>query len=118
MAMFHGKVGFLIPETNEETGISTPKAVEKPYYGKVKEHARRWTPSEHPNDDLTLSNVIEITANDYAFKHHSCIAYIVYMGNYWKVESIGVNAPNITLHIGGVWNGQTAASAGASSDCS
>ena len=118
MAQFHGKVGFLIIHNDQTTGISSSEAVEKPYYGKVKEHTRRWVSSEHPQDDLVLSNTIEITANDYAFKHASSIAYVQYMGGYWKVESIGVNAPNITLHIGGVWNGPTAASAGASTGCS
>ena len=114
MAVFHDRVGFLIHEDDQATGINQAKAVERPYYGKVLEHTRRWNSSEHPNDDLVLSNQIEITANDYAFKHMSSIAYIHYMGGYWKVDSIRVKTPNIILSLGGVWNGPTAASAGAS----
>ena len=105
MARFHDKVGFLIPIDDQNTGISTNRVVERPYYGSVIEHTRRWESSEHTNDDLNITNQIEITANDYAFKHMSSIAYVRFMGSYWKVVSIRVNAPRIILSLGGVWNG-------------
>lgn len=107
--VFHDKVGFLLYDDNVQTGISKKVPVEKPYYGTVLEHSRRWSPNDHPNDDLTLANQIKITANGYAFKHIRYIAYVHYMGGYWKVDSIRVQSPNIILSIGGVWNGPTAA---------
>lgn len=106
--MFHDKVGFLLYEKDIQTGICSEVPVEKSYYGTVLEHSRRWSSSEHHSDDLTLANQIKITANDYAFKHMSNIAYVRYMGGYWKVDSIRVQSPNIILSIGGVWNGPTA----------
>lgn len=105
MARFHDRVGFLIPEENQQTGMAFNRAVERPYYGRVIEHTRRWEMSEHVNDDLSISNQIAITANDYAFKYMSSIAYIKFMGGYWKVTSIRVKAPEIILTLGGVWNG-------------
>ena len=108
--LFHDVVGFLIYDENVQTGVSKPVAVEKRYYGTVPDPGRRWSPNDHQNDDLTLSNQIKITANDYAFKHMSNIAYVHYMGGYWKVDSIRVQVPNIILNVGGVWNGPTAAS--------
>lgn len=116
MARFHDRVGFLIPRDNQETGIADSVPVEKPYYGKVLEHVRKWSTTESTNDDLVLSNQIAITANDYAFEHMSSIAYVHYMGGYWKVESIKVRFPEIILTLGGVWNGQTESSAGTSED--
>ena len=110
MARFHDKVGFLIPQDNQETGISQPKAVEKSYYGKVLEHTRRWESTEHVNDDLTVANQIAITANDYSFRYMSCIAYVRWMSSRWKVTSIRVKPPEIILTLGGVWNGPTPAS--------
>ena len=44
MARYHGKVGFLIPEDNQETGVARERAVEKPFFGTVIEHTRRWDP--------------------------------------------------------------------------
>ena len=109
MARFHDKVGFLIFSDDQETGMASSKAIERPYYGRILEHARRWEESEHLNDDLRLSNQIAITANDYAFKHMSSIAYVHWMHGYWKVDSIRVKVPEIILTLGGVWNGPTAA---------
>jgi len=112
MAKFHDKVGFLIPYDNQETGMAGSTAVERTYYGRILEHTRRWESTEHVNDDLAVSNQIAITANDYAFKYMSSIAYVHWMGGNWKVTSIRVKAPEIVLTLGGVWNGPTAVSAG------
>lgn len=117
MARYHDKVGFLIPRDNQETGIADSVPVEKSYYGRVLEHTRKWEASESVNDDLTVSNQIAITANDYAFRYMSNIAYARWMRGYWKVTSIRVKAPEIILTLGGVWNGPTAAAAGTSGDC-
>lgn len=111
MARFHDKVGFLICDDNQETGIAENRAVERPYYGKVLEHTRRWESTDHVNDDLTVANQIAITANDYAFEHMSAIAYVRWMRGWWKVTSVRVKGPELILTLGGVWNGQTAASA-------
>lgn len=112
MARFHDKVGFLIPRDNQETGIADTVPVEKPYYGKILENSRKWDYSEHVNDDLTISNQIAITANDYAFRYMSSIGYVRWKGAYWKVASLRVKGPEIILTLGGVWNGPTAAAAG------
>ena len=112
MARFHDYVGFLIPTDDQRTGISTDRVIERPYYGKILEHTRRWESTDHVNDDLTIANQISITANDYAFSHASAIAYVHFMGGYWKVTSIRIKAPEIVLTLGGVWNGPTGATAG------
>ena len=111
MARYHDKVGFLIFEDDQTTGIASSTVVERPYYGEVLDHTRRWDSTEHINDDLVLSNQIAITANDYAYAHMSSIAYAKWMGQNWKVTSIRVKKPKIVLTLGGVWNGATATSA-------
>lgn len=111
MARFHDKVGFLTGQDNQETGKYEQSAVERPYYGRILEHTRRWDSTDHLNDDLTVANQIAITANDYAFKHMSSIAYVHWMHGYWKVASIRVKGPEIILTLGGVWNGPTGAAA-------
>ena len=107
MARFHGKVGFLIPHDDQETGVAQPEAVEKSLFGKVLEHTRRWDSGDQINDNLTVANQIAVTATDFAFKHASSIVYVHYMGGLWKVTSIKVKRPKIILTLGGVWNGQT-----------
>lgn len=105
MARYHGKVGFLIPEDNQETGVARERAVEKPFFGTVIEHTRRWDPEPQRNEDLGLSNQISITATDYAFKYASAIAYATFMGQRWKVTNMRLKPPQIILTLGGIWNG-------------
>lgn len=108
MAVFHDKVGFLISNDNVQTGIADYLAVEKPCYGTIPENRRRWVPADQKNDNLVLDVQIEITANTYIRNHIGDIAYVHYLGQYWKVESIRPNFPKVVLSIGGVWNGKTA----------
>ena len=42
MAQFHDKVGFMIEEDDQETGIPKRTAVEKPYYARIIEPGRRF----------------------------------------------------------------------------
>lgn len=111
MARYHGRVGFLICEDNQLTGEAVNRAVEKPFFGTVLEHTRRWDPIPERNDDLSLVNRISIVANDYAFKHASAIAYATFMGQRWKVTSMQLKPPQIILTLGGIWNGSTPGSA-------
>ena len=106
MARFHGRVGFLVPTDDQETGIIQETAIEKPFYGKVLEHSRMWQSSDMVTDDLQLGNQIAITANDFAFKFASAIKYCEYMGGFWTVTSIKVKHPEIVLTLGGVYNGK------------
>ena len=112
MARYHGRVGFLITEDDQTTGIATERAVEKPFYGTVHEHTRRWDDSGSLNDDLTLGNQISIVATDYAFQHASAIAYAEFMGQKWKVTSVRLKPPQIIMTLGGIWNGRQAGTAG------
>lgn len=105
MARYHDKIGFLITEDNQVTGLVTETPVERIYFGKVLEHTRRWQSSDMVTDDLQLGNQIAITANDYAFKHASAIKYAMLMGCRWKVTSMKVKGPELILTLGGVYNG-------------
>lgn len=106
MAKFHGIVGFVIHIDDQETGIVREEAIERTFYGKVKEHSRRWQSSDMVTDDLQLGNQISITADDYAFHHASAIKYCEFMGCMWTVSGIKVHRPEIDLTLGGVYNGK------------
>ena len=100
MARYHGKVGFVLLKDNQVTGIVEEIAVEKPFFGKVLEHSRRWQSSDTITDDLRLGNQISITATDYAYKHASAIKYCEFMGQMWEVTDIRIKRPQIIMTLG------------------
>ena len=42
------------------------------------------------------------------YNHFTMIRYIEWMGVKWKVNNVEVQYPRLTLHIGGVFNGEQA----------
>lgn len=106
MSKFCGKIGF-IENVQTDTDIWTPETVEKLYYGDTIRRTHKWVNGESTNSNPTISNVISVVADDYAYHKISDIRYIEWMGTKWNVESISVNYPRLELTIGGVYNGDT-----------
>lgn len=108
MSKWYGKIGY--EETSETTpGVWTSGTTEKEYIGDIYKLSSRWqereNSSEDVNDDINISNRISIIADPYAFKNFSKMRYIEFMGTFWKIESVEVNFPRLTISLGGVWNG-------------
>lgn len=104
---FAGAVGF---ETLVEIRPSNWQSVivERKYRGDANRVSRRLqTSGEEVNDDIAVSNEIEILADAFAFENFSNIKYVVWMGTKWKVNTITVEPPRLILEIGGVYNGNS-----------
>ena len=102
---FAGNVGF---ETLVEIRPSNYQSVivERKYRGDITRTSRRLQQSgEKVNDDITISNEIEILADAFAFENFQNIKYVVWMGTKWTVNTITVEPPRLILEIGGVYNG-------------
>lgn len=106
MAKFFGKVGF-VKTVETKPGVWTEVAEEREYYGDVVRHSRRWDSPTQANDNLTLSNEINILADEYVFDNFEFLRYVEYMGALWCVNYIEVNRPRIRLTLGGRYNGST-----------
>lgn len=104
MAKFFGKVGF-VKTVETKPGVWTEVAEEREYYGDVIRHSRRWDSPTQANDNLTLSNEINILADEYVFDNFEFLRYVEYMGTLWSVNYIEVNRPRIRLTLGGKYNG-------------
>ena len=104
MAKFSGKIGYV---KTQETfpGIWDTVETAKKYTGNLIRNQRRWTDNEYPNEDLTLSNEISIIADKFAYDNLDAIKWVEVMGSKWKVNSVTIDYPRITLTIGGVYNG-------------
>lgn len=103
MAKFYGKIGFM--ETKETSpGVWEEEITERYYYGDVMRNMRRWDNSSYENDDLKVNNEISIVSDPYAVQNFHAIRYVEWMGALWKVSSVDVQYPRLTLSIGGVYN--------------
>lgn len=108
MNKFHGKVGFW--KGNKETGFDVwePDIEERTYIGNVLVNNRKFKPSsDSQNDTLTTTNRISILSDLFARENWESIRYVVWNGTAWKVISVGLDYPRLTLELGGVWNGKT-----------
>lgn len=104
MAKFYGKIGYI--ETKETSpGVWTEVSTERDYFGDVINRSSRWQSSQDKqNDDLQITNQISIVADPYALNNFSSMRYIEWMGALWKINSVSVEYPRLTLEIGGVYN--------------
>lgn len=104
MAKFYGNIGFV---KTVETSPDIWETVEtvKRYRGDLVRNQRRWEDSESINEDLTISNEISIVADKFAYENIDAMKWVEVMGAKWKVNSVTIDYPRITLTVGGVYNG-------------
>ncbi len=105
MAKWYGSIGFY--NTIETApGVFDEKIEVKKYYGdSVRCFSRFVSSQERQNDDVFMSNVIEILMDPYLDKHIGNIRFVEINGIRWKVETIEFEYPRIKLGLGGVYNG-------------
>lgn len=108
MAKFFGKLGFM--ETVEtEPGIWEEHIIERDYYGDILQITRRWnSSSDQENDNISVDNKFSIVVDSFAYEHLHGLRYIEWFGTRWKVKTVEVDYPRLSVYIGGVYNGDDA----------
>lgn len=103
MAKYYGKIGFA--ETVEtRPGIWEEQIVERNYYGDVLKISKRFDNSSYLNDNLNISNQFSIVADPYARDHFHSMRYLTWCGTKWKISSVQVDYPRLSLEVGGLYN--------------
>lgn len=106
---FSGTVGFWTGDVETSPGVHKPRIVKRPYVGNVTRNYRKFDPVEgQQNENLTVNNQLSIISDLYMQKNWPSIEYVVWNGAKWKVKTVEVGFPRLTLEIGGVWNGEEA----------
>lgn len=105
MAKFYGMIGFSVM-TETKPGVIQECIEEHPYYGDIVRRQAKWDARDVLNDDMNVANDVSIVADAFAYNHFHDIRYVVMGGGKWKVRSITVDRPRLTLSIGGVYNEQ------------
>ena len=105
MAKFYGKIGYGITEETSP-GCWVEQISERDYFGDVTKLSSRMQTSDKVNDDITIANQISILADPYAYNHFHLMKYVEYMGAKWKIASVEVKYPRLSLITGGLYNGE------------
>lgn len=106
MAKYHGRIGFAV-QAETSPGIWTEQIIEREYAGDLFRFNRKTQSSGSVNDNFTISNEISIIADAYINENLYAIRYVTFMGSKWKVESVSVEYPRLTLTLGGLYNGES-----------
>jgi len=114
MAKWFGNIGFNSETVETEPGVWVETEVVRPYYGDILRNVRRLDTSDYLNDDLNISNTLSIVADPYALNNFHQMRYAEFMSAKWKITSVEVQYPRLTLTLGGVYTeeSQTGASEG------
>lgn len=107
MARYTGVIG-LYDTVEVEPGIWEDIIKERRIVGNIDHISRRYDEPDVVHEGVIVTMVVSFIHNQ-DFNPNQ-IRYISYMGVLWGVNTIEFKRPRVTLHFGGVWNGQTASS--------
>lgn len=102
MSRFSGKLGFVITRETEE-GVWLEDRVEIPVKGTIRSLYVRNDNSSSANTNLRLTNEVSILQDSKFHTYLDTLKYVVWKGSKWEVQSIGVNYPRLTIHLGGLY---------------
>lgn len=106
MAKFCGNLGFNV-SVDKGHGVWENEIVVRKYYGDLINLYKRYSESNAGiNDNVILHNKVSILADSFAMTNIPSIVYVELNGVKWKVSSVDVEYPRLTITAGGVYNGE------------
>lgn len=104
MAKISGVIAYGISKETSP-GIWETETTEVKFRGDLIKNVYSRKSSENLNDGVDISNEISFIADQFAYDNFHSIVYVKFMGSKWKVSSVTVDRPRLTLSIGGLYNG-------------
>lgn len=86
-----------------EEGVWLEDRVEIPVKGTIRSLYVRNDNNSSVNSNLRLTNEVSILLDSKIQTHLEALKYVIWKGSKWEVQSIGVNYPRLTIHLGGLY---------------
>lgn len=102
MAKYYGMIGFAVQEETRP-GVWEDAIDKRPYKGDILHSGRRYDNSESINDNVTLTNRFSIISDSYLYSHIPALRYLEYHGVKFKITSVEIERPRVTISVGGVY---------------
>lgn len=103
MAKWAGVIGFAETVKGADD-VSRTVIVEKKYKGDVLQNNRNADDPNKINSDFNITNRISVVAKDYMLTHLQYMRYVTWQGAKWKISSVSIAYPRVTLSIGDLYN--------------
>lgn len=103
MAKFYGKIGYA-STVETSPGIWEEIITERNYTGDLIRNTRKIHSGDKVNSDINISNEVSIIADRFAADNIGSMRYVMFMNNKWRIESVDIQYPRMTLTIGGLYN--------------
>lgn len=96
-----GKIAFTHQEETED-GIWEDTPIVREYYGDIQRLSKRDQLSGI-NSDLTITNTLSVVADPFLLNSFSDILYVEFMEKKWRVNSVEVGYPRLTMTLGSLY---------------
>ena len=106
MSKYYGTVGYVLTRETSPGVYQENDVIERNYFGEIIKSVQKNESGDGLNDDLNVSQDLDIMADEFAYLHSQFIKYAKMYGVKWKVKSIQIIRPRIRLTLGGVYNEQ------------
>ena len=97
-------IGFATHE-HSDVGIFTERIEARKYYVDVLRNNRKWQNGERLNDNIDIGADFSFIADPFVRNNIGNFRYVEFGGAKWKVTSVEVQYPRVTVGVGGVYNG-------------
>jgi len=93
-------------QVETEPGIWEDKPVIRQYFGDLLRLSKRDQLSDQINRDIAVTNQLSVIADPYLLDSFQNILYVEFMGSKWRVSSVEVGYPRLTLTFGNLYKGE------------
>lgn len=109
MAKYYGAIGFAT-QKEVSPGIWKDIIEERIYRGDIGiQSAYRYSNQQNSvNENLILTNMISIMADNYILNRIAMLRYVKWLGSYWKISRVENNRPRLIITMGEPYTGETA----------
>ena len=90
-------------EYTEEPGVYENDLLVKPYYGDVIKLHKKDATAQQITNNFGISDQLSVISDPYLVENFHKIAYVTYLGIKWRVSSVDVDYPRVTLSFGEVY---------------
>lgn len=102
---YAGMIGFEIDKETAQS-VYTPVIVEHPAKGDIPRNYRKNQDVSQRIDDVEISNELSILLDPFIEQHLGRAVYATYLGQKWKIKSVTVAYPRLTIQLGGLYVGE------------